>query len=215
MSKTPVSIETPDSFEAEIHEVSSDNDDEQKSKVRESNSWEHSLKKSRYNIIKIIKNEIFKIIYIFFLFNFRFNLYFYCICILYFENNFKFYKYINISFAFIIKNVICNIQYILNWFDINIFLLFNCRLIHGRMSRTNAIDTPRTSDSTDVIVDHLDSLENNYIKQEEATASPYSYLSMPSCKAFPSIKNVEPLSRVLEPVMVSKFLYFYFIFIFN
>ncbi|XP_043788092.1 uncharacterized protein LOC122712461 isoform X2 [Apis laboriosa] len=122
LSKTPVSIETPDSFEAEIHEVSSDNEDEQKSKIRESNSWEHSLKKSRF--------------------------------------------------------------------------------IHERMSRTNAIDTPRTSDSTDVIVDHLDSLENNYTKQKEATASPYSYLSMPSCKAFPSMKNVEPLSRVLEPVMV-------------
>lgn len=121
LSRTPVSIENADSLEAEIHEVSSD-DDEQKSKVRESSSWEHSLKKSR--------------------------------------------------------------------------------LIHGRMSRTNAIDTPQTSDSTDVIVDHLDSLENNYTKQEEATASPYSYLSMPSCKAFPSMKNVEPLSRVLEPVMV-------------
>lgn len=93
--------------------------------------------------------------------------------------------------------------------------MFNCRLIHGRMSRTNAIDTPRTSDSTDVIVDHLetlDSLENNYTKQEEATASPYSYLSMPSCKTFPSMKSVEPLSRVLEPVMVSKFLYYLFYF---
>ena len=79
------------------------------------------------------------------------------------------------------------------------------------MSRTNAIDTPRTSDSTDVIVDHLetlDSLENNYTRQEEATASPHSYLSMPSCKPFPSMKSVEPLSRVLEPVMVNKSFYF-------
>lgn len=48
LSRTPVSIENADSLEAEIHEVSSD-DDEQKSKVRESSSWEHSLKKSRYN----------------------------------------------------------------------------------------------------------------------------------------------------------------------
>lgn len=67
------------------------------------------------------------------------------------------------------------------------------------------MDTPRTSDSTDVIVDHLetlDSLENNYSRQEDATASPHSYLSMPSCKQFPSMKSVEPLSRVLEPVMV-------------
>lgn len=81
------------------------------------------------------------------------------------------------------------------------------------MSRTNAIDTPRTSDSADIIVDHLDSFENNYTKQEEPTASPYSYLSIPSCKAFPSMKNVEPLSRVLEPVMVSK-LYLHSIFYF-
>ncbi|XP_017756666.1 PREDICTED: uncharacterized protein LOC108548307 isoform X2 [Eufriesea mexicana] len=124
LSRTPVSLETPDSLEAGIHEVSSD-DEEQKSKARESSPWEHPSMKPR--------------------------------------------------------------------------------LIHGKMSRTNAIDTPRTSDSTDVIVDHLetlDSLENNYTRQEEATASPHSYLSMPSCKPFPSMKSVEPLSRVLEPVMV-------------
>ncbi|KOX79442.1 hypothetical protein WN51_02707 [Melipona quadrifasciata] len=124
LSRTPVSLETPDSLEAGIHEISSD-DEEQKSKIRESSPWEHSSKRTR--------------------------------------------------------------------------------LTHGRMSRTNAIDTPRTSDSTDVIVDHLetlDSLENNYTRQEEATASPHSYLSMPSCKPFPSMKSVEPLSRVLEPVMV-------------
>lgn len=68
------------------------------------------------------------------------------------------------------------------------------------------MDTPRISDSTDAVADHLetfDSLENNYSRQdEEATASPHSYLSMPSCKQFPSMKSVEPLSRVLEPVMV-------------
>ncbi|XP_043508288.1 uncharacterized protein LOC122527821 isoform X2 [Frieseomelitta varia] len=124
LSRTPVSLETPDSLEAGIHEISSD-DEEQKSKIRESSPWEHSSKRTR--------------------------------------------------------------------------------LAHGKMSRTNAIDTPRTSDSTDVIVDHLetlDSLENNYTRQEEATASPHSYLSMPSCKPFPSMKSVEPLSRVLEPVMV-------------
>ncbi|XP_076236343.1 uncharacterized protein LOC143180480 [Calliopsis andreniformis] len=78
--------------------------------------------------------------------------------------------------------------------------------VHGRISRTNIVDTSRTLESTDVIVDHLDtldSMETNYAKQEEeATASPHSYLSMPSCKQFPSMKGVEPLSRVLEPVMV-------------
>ncbi|XP_076684315.1 uncharacterized protein LOC143377172 isoform X3 [Andrena cerasifolii] len=93
------------------------------------------------------------------------------------------------------------------------------RMVHERLSRTNAINTPRTSDSTDVIVDHLetfDSLDTNYKRkrekaeeeddgdddEEEATASPHSYLSMPSCKEFPSMKGVEPLSRVLEPVIV-------------
>ncbi|XP_076390699.1 uncharacterized protein LOC100883637 isoform X3 [Megachile rotundata] len=126
LSRTPVSLESPDSLDASIHEVSSDNDEEQKRKAREPSPWEHPPKRSR--------------------------------------------------------------------------------LTHGRISRSNAIDTPRTSDSTDVVADHLetfDSLENNYTRQEEeATASPHSYLSMPSCKQFPSMKSVEPLSRVLEPVMV-------------
>ncbi|XP_043263238.1 uncharacterized protein LOC122403664 isoform X2 [Colletes gigas] len=83
------------------------------------------------------------------------------------------------------------------------------RLTHERMSRTNAINVSRASDSVDMVDDNLEmleSLENNYTKQEgdieEATASPHSYLSMPSCKQFPKLKGVEPLSRVLEPVMV-------------
>ncbi|KAG7206061.1 hypothetical protein KM043_003459 [Ampulex compressa] len=79
------------------------------------------------------------------------------------------------------------------------------RLAQGRISRTNAIDPPRTPDSMDSAVDHmetLESLEHVYARQEEATASPHSYLSMPSCKQFPSMRSVEPLSRVLEPVMV-------------
>ncbi|XP_043598516.1 uncharacterized protein LOC122574688 isoform X1 [Bombus pyrosoma] len=125
LSRTPVSLETPDSLEAGIHQVSSDNDEEQKSKALEPRPWEYSSKRTR--------------------------------------------------------------------------------MAYGRMSRTNAVDTPRTSDSMDVIVDHLetlDSLEKDYTRQEEATASPHSYLSMPSCKPFPSMKSVEPLSRVLEPVMV-------------
>ncbi|XP_029171571.1 LOW QUALITY PROTEIN: uncharacterized protein LOC114940931 [Nylanderia fulva] len=79
------------------------------------------------------------------------------------------------------------------------------RTSHARMTRTNAIDHPRTPDSLDTVTDHvetLESLENGYVKREEATASPRSYLSMPSCKQFPSMRSVEPLSRVLEPVMV-------------
>ncbi|XP_076627643.1 uncharacterized protein LOC143344913 [Colletes latitarsis] len=83
------------------------------------------------------------------------------------------------------------------------------RLTHERLSRTNAINVPIASDSVNMVDDNLEmleSLENNYTKQEgdieEATASPHSYLSMPSCKQFPKLKGVEPLSRVLEPVMV-------------
>nr|XP_031828687.1 uncharacterized protein LOC116425305 [Nomia melanderi] len=88
------------------------------------------------------------------------------------------------------------------------------RLTHGRILRTNAVDMPKASDSMDVMANRLgtlESLETNYMRQgeeeeeeeeEEATASPHSYLSMPTCKQFPNMKSVEPLSRVLEPVMV-------------
>ncbi|XP_019883948.1 uncharacterized protein LOC105253954 isoform X4 [Camponotus floridanus] len=79
------------------------------------------------------------------------------------------------------------------------------RTSHAKMIRTNAMDQPRTPDSLDTVTDHvetLESLENGYVKREESTASPRSYLSMPSCKQFPSMRSVEPLSRVLEPVMV-------------
>ncbi|XP_043667090.1 uncharacterized protein LOC122628661 isoform X1 [Vespula pensylvanica] len=79
------------------------------------------------------------------------------------------------------------------------------RVTQGRMTRTNAIDPPRTPDSMDTIADHaemLESLENGYPRQEEVPVSPRSYLSMPSCKQFPSMRSVEPLSRVLEPVTV-------------
>lgn len=80
------------------------------------------------------------------------------------------------------------------------------RVTQGRMTRTNAIDPPRTPDSMDTIADQaemLESLENGYPRQEEVPVSPRSYLSMPSCKQFPSMRSVEPLSRVLEPVTVS------------
>lgn len=81
------------------------------------------------------------------------------------------------------------------------------RATQSRMTRTNAIDQPRTPDSMDTIADHteiLESLENGYPRQEEVPVSPRSYLSMPSCKQFPSMRSVEPLSRVLEPVTVSR-----------
>ncbi|XP_050457989.1 uncharacterized protein LOC126854883 isoform X2 [Cataglyphis hispanica] len=71
-----------------------------------------------------------------------------------------------------------------------------------RITRTNAMDQPRTPDSLTDQIATLESLENGYVKREEPTASPRSYLSMPSCKQFPSMRTVEPLSRVLEPVMV-------------
>ncbi|RLU25185.1 hypothetical protein DMN91_003277 [Ooceraea biroi] len=77
------------------------------------------------------------------------------------------------------------------------------RVSRGKMMRTNAIDQPRTPDSLNTDrIETLDSLGNGYVKREESTASPQSYLSMPSCKQFPSMRSVEPLSRVLEPVMV-------------
>ncbi|KAJ8679668.1 hypothetical protein QAD02_015455 [Eretmocerus hayati] len=36
----------------------------------------------------------------------------------------------------------------------------------------------------------------------EASGSPHSYLSMPSCKQFPNMRGPQPLSKVLEPVVV-------------
>lgn len=48
LSRTPVSLETPDSLEAGIHQVSSDNDEEQKSKALEPRPWEYSSKRTRY-----------------------------------------------------------------------------------------------------------------------------------------------------------------------
>ncbi|XP_046748094.1 uncharacterized protein LOC124412347 isoform X2 [Diprion similis] len=75
-----------------------------------------------------------------------------------------------------------------------------------RVTQTDAVDHPRTPDSMDV-ADALTTLENGHIPQksspkEDLTTSPHSYLSMPSCKQFPRIRSVEPLSRVLEPVVV-------------
>ncbi|XP_011306474.1 uncharacterized protein [Fopius arisanus] len=74
-----------------------------------------------------------------------------------------------------------------------------------RMARTNAIETAGSPDSLETVVDHQkhrNSLENGCIHVLEETASPHSYLSMPSCKLFPSMRSVEPLSRILEPVVV-------------
>lgn len=79
------------------------------------------------------------------------------------------------------------------------------RITHGIMTRSNAMEQSETPDTLDMVTDHIErfeSLENGYIKQEQSTASPRSYLSMPSCKQFPSMRSVEPLSRVLEPAMV-------------
>lgn len=47
LSRTPVSLESPDSLDASIHELSSDDDEEQKRKAREPSPWEHSPKRSR------------------------------------------------------------------------------------------------------------------------------------------------------------------------
>ncbi|XP_015593385.1 uncharacterized protein LOC107266895 isoform X2 [Cephus cinctus] len=79
------------------------------------------------------------------------------------------------------------------------------KLSRRRVTRTNAIDPPRTPDSMDTVAENLEaleSLENGYAPRDEVTTSPHSYLSMPSCKQFPRMRSVEPLSRVLEPVVV-------------
>ncbi|XP_011162628.2 uncharacterized protein LOC105197781 isoform X2 [Solenopsis invicta] len=77
------------------------------------------------------------------------------------------------------------------------------RTSHERMTRANAVDRAESPDSLTDHIETLESLENGYVKhKEDSTASPRSYLSMPSCKQFPSMRSVEPLSRVLEPVMV-------------
>lgn len=57
----------------------------------------------------------------------------------------------------------------------------------------------------DTVIDqeeNLESLEEARIRKLEETASPHSYLSMPSCKIFPNMRSVEPLSKILEPVVV-------------
>ncbi|XP_043284505.1 uncharacterized protein [Venturia canescens] len=74
-----------------------------------------------------------------------------------------------------------------------------------RVTRTNAIDQPRTPDSMDSVIneeENLESLQESRLRKLEDTASPHSYLSMPSCKLFPSMRSVEPLSKILEPVVV-------------
>ncbi|KYN34668.1 hypothetical protein ALC56_11157 [Trachymyrmex septentrionalis] len=77
------------------------------------------------------------------------------------------------------------------------------RASHGKMMRADAMDRAESPDSLTDHIETLESLENGYAKhKEESTTSPRSYLSMPSCKQFPSMRSVEPLSRVLEPVMI-------------
>lgn len=82
------------------------------------------------------------------------------------------------------------------------------------MQRSNAVERPRTADSVDSIageigradtrLETLESMEKGYdTVPTQATGSPHSYLSMPSCKEFPNMRSVEPLSKVLEPVVVS------------
>ncbi|KYQ49782.1 hypothetical protein ALC60_11130 [Trachymyrmex zeteki] len=126
LSRTPITPDTPDSLELGIHEVSSDDDDEEPKKTRGSVLWsiqKHAAKKARAS--------------------------------------------------------------------------------HGKMTRANAMDRAESPDSLTDHIETLEFLENGYAKhKEESTASPRSYLSMPSCKQFPSMRSVEPLSRVLEPVMI-------------
>ncbi|XP_014204494.1 uncharacterized protein LOC106636591 [Copidosoma floridanum] len=77
-----------------------------------------------------------------------------------------------------------------------------------RRSVQRSIDRPRSLESPDSAVggegqlESLESLEKEDEEAQQATGSPHSYLSMPSCKQFPNMRNVEPLSKVLEPLVV-------------
>lgn len=84
---------------------------------------------------------------------------------------------------------------------------FLCSSEQRRIIRTNAVEKCE-SDSGDSLVDQPDETnlkvnKNEFIQTIEETGSTHSYLSMPSCKLFPNMKSVEPLSKILEPVVVS------------
>lgn len=85
-------------------------------------------------------------------------------------------------------------------------MAFTIRPGRRRVTQVKALNHTRTPDSMDSMEDHLETLESiekGFIIREEAPVSPHSYLSLPSCMQFPNMKSVEPLSRVLEPVVVS------------
>ncbi|XP_044578368.1 uncharacterized protein LOC123261003 isoform X1 [Cotesia glomerata] len=74
-----------------------------------------------------------------------------------------------------------------------------------RITKMNAIETLDSPNSMETVAndnERGECLENGYAHHLEETASPHSYLSMPPCKLFPSMRSVEPLSRILEPVVV-------------
>ncbi|XP_057330134.1 uncharacterized protein LOC130670721 isoform X1 [Microplitis mediator] len=94
-----------------------------------------------------------------------------------------------------------------NSWDIQEYATLQTKSRNGRkrITKMNAIETLDSPDSMETVVDcneRGESLENGYIHHLEETASPHSYLSMPPCKLFPSMRSVEPLSRILEPVVV-------------
>ncbi|KAF7987481.1 hypothetical protein HCN44_003243 [Aphidius gifuensis] len=75
-----------------------------------------------------------------------------------------------------------------------------------KIIRTNVVEKCE-SDSEDSLVDQQDEKnlkvnKNEFIQTIEETGSTHSYLSMPSCKLFPNMKSVEPLSKILEPVVI-------------
>ncbi|XP_034941627.1 uncharacterized protein [Chelonus insularis] len=73
-----------------------------------------------------------------------------------------------------------------------------------RLTKSNAIERSESSDSMETVDDCHErrKSENGRVHSLEETASPHSYLSMPSCKLFPSMRSVEPLSRILEPSVI-------------
>ncbi|KAK0076031.1 hypothetical protein PV326_011124, partial [Microctonus aethiopoides] len=79
------------------------------------------------------------------------------------------------------------------------------RMERRKITRSGAIDTPGSPDSMDTVVEcheQREIIDNGCVQTVDETASPHSYLSMPSCKLFPSMRTVEPLSRILEPVVI-------------
>ncbi|XP_011503575.1 PREDICTED: uncharacterized protein LOC105366735 [Ceratosolen solmsi marchali] len=88
------------------------------------------------------------------------------------------------------------------------YVYFVPLLVFRHVQRANIVNdsqSPESIGSTGIQIDNLNPLEKSLLSEEvleESMGSPYSYLSMPSCKQFPSMRSVEPLSKVLESTIM-------------